>query len=192
MVRSNLAVLLAERNLKISKVSADTGISRTTLTALTSNYSKGIQFDTLNALCMYLKTQPEQLISFVPVDFRLWHCNFVGNHVPYRDNQLTVDLVLYFNGKNIDCKMTGSLRYTVPKGRIGSVTINLSLPPTTANETIMQSNLALINAFKQLPVPFLRDLEYHIQEQFVDLIYGERLPDDDYDYKLSWPDEFAL
>lgn len=68
MVRCNLAVLLAERNLKISKVSAETGISRTTLTALSLNRSQGIQFDTLNTLCMYLQVTPSDIISAIPID----------------------------------------------------------------------------------------------------------------------------
>lgn len=71
MIRSNLAILLAERNLKITKVSADTGISRTTLTALCNHYSKGIQFDTLNELCLYLDIAVADLITFIPVDVEI-------------------------------------------------------------------------------------------------------------------------
>lgn len=61
MIKCNLAVLLAERNLKISEVSKRTGISRTTLTALTQNQSKGIQFDTFDKLCTTLKISPNDL-----------------------------------------------------------------------------------------------------------------------------------
>lgn len=68
MIRSNLAVLLAERNLRISRVSADTGISRTTLTALSSNNFQGIQMDTLNQLCQYLNVRPESILHYVPFD----------------------------------------------------------------------------------------------------------------------------
>ena len=68
MIQCNLAVLLAERNLKISKVASDTGISRTTLTSLVNNYSQGIQFDTLNSLCVYLRITPEKLFSFAPFE----------------------------------------------------------------------------------------------------------------------------
>ena len=53
MIHCNLATLLAQRNLKISKVYQDTGISRTTLTALAYNHAQGIQFETLNTLCTY-------------------------------------------------------------------------------------------------------------------------------------------
>ena len=63
MIKSNLKILLAKRNLKITKVSNDTGISRTTLTSLASNYAKGIQFDTLENLCNYLKISPNDLFT---------------------------------------------------------------------------------------------------------------------------------
>jgi|GEM_PF-1065564 len=68
MLLCNLAVLLAERRLKISKVSADTGISRTTLTSLVNGSSQGLQFDTLNNLCVYLRVNPSQFFAFVPFD----------------------------------------------------------------------------------------------------------------------------
>ena len=66
MLKCNLAVLLAERNLKITKVSRDTGISRTTLTSLANNYSQGIQFETLDTLCAYLKITPADFFCYSP------------------------------------------------------------------------------------------------------------------------------
>ena len=66
MIKSNLKVILAENNLRVSKVANDTGISRTTLTALSENHSKGIQLDTMNKLCKYLKILPSEL--FLNID----------------------------------------------------------------------------------------------------------------------------
>lgn len=71
MVDSNLAVLLAERNLKITRVSRDTGISRTTLTALCNDYTGGIKFDTLNVLCKYLKITPQEFFNYSPYDYEI-------------------------------------------------------------------------------------------------------------------------
>lgn len=71
MLKTNLAVLLAERDLRITKVAEDTGISRTTLTSLASNSSQGIQFDTLNRLCIYLQVTPERFFSFIPYEVNL-------------------------------------------------------------------------------------------------------------------------
>lgn len=63
MIKCNLAVILAERGLKISDVAKETGISRTTLTALSHNYGKGIQFDTLNELCEYFNLPVSALLT---------------------------------------------------------------------------------------------------------------------------------
>ena len=68
MLMSNLAVLLAERRLRISRVATDTGISRTTLTALSQNDFKGVQVDTMNTLCQYLNVTIGQFFEFVPFD----------------------------------------------------------------------------------------------------------------------------
>lgn len=68
MIISNLDALLKERKLKISIVAADTGISRTTLTALCNNTGKGIQFDTANALCIYLNVSMSDLFTSIPFD----------------------------------------------------------------------------------------------------------------------------
>lgn len=62
MVRCNLAKLLEERNLKITKVSKDTGISRTTLTSLAKGHSKGFSYDVLDSLCYYLKVGIGELL----------------------------------------------------------------------------------------------------------------------------------
>lgn len=71
MIESNLSVLLAERNLKITKVSRDTGISRTTLTALCYDHTAGIKFETLDTLCRYLSITPQEFFNYNPYDYRI-------------------------------------------------------------------------------------------------------------------------
>lgn len=94
MVRCNLSVLLAERNLKITRVCKDTGLSRTTLTYLANNYSKGIQYDTLNKLCAYLQVLPGELISFVPVDISHLNVLRTGD----KNEQLEIELEITHRG----------------------------------------------------------------------------------------------
>lgn len=76
MIFSNLKVLLAQRNISISKMSADTNISRTTLTALCTNKSTGIQFDTLDTICSYLNVLPSDVILFSPYSVELSKDNY--------------------------------------------------------------------------------------------------------------------
>lgn len=55
MVDNRLAILMAERLVKITEISKVTGISRTTLTNLYYKRAKGISFNVLNELCEYFK-----------------------------------------------------------------------------------------------------------------------------------------
>lgn len=83
MIISNLEELLKERKLKISKVAADTGISRTTLTALCNNTGKGIQFDTANELCIYLNVGISDLFTSIPFDITVINSSTLESNTPY-------------------------------------------------------------------------------------------------------------
>ncbi len=54
VINNKISATLAGRLLKISQVSRDTGISRTTLTNLYYRRSKAVSFDTLDKLCKSL------------------------------------------------------------------------------------------------------------------------------------------
>lgn len=69
MIFCNLKMLLSARNLRISRVANDTGISRTTLTSLSQNDLKGVQLTTLDTLCQYLEIDPKQFFEYHPFTF---------------------------------------------------------------------------------------------------------------------------
>lgn len=71
MIRCNLSILMAERNIKMSQLVSETGISKTALTDLVYNRSKAIQFNTINKLCIFLDVTPSELISFFPFDLSI-------------------------------------------------------------------------------------------------------------------------
>lgn len=73
MIKNNFNELVAQRKLKITRISNDTGISRPTLNALTRDDGKGIQYDTLNTLCNYFSITPCEFFSYIPFDI---HYNF--------------------------------------------------------------------------------------------------------------------
>lgn len=80
MIKHNLKVILAENNIRISKLANDTGIARTTISALCENHSKGIQLDTMDKLCRYLKVTPADLFVYAPVDIspKVFDLNVIG------------------------------------------------------------------------------------------------------------------
>lgn len=53
-VKNNLSTLLGERRLRISDVARDTGLSRTTLTALYYERGDAVSYRVLGILCEYL------------------------------------------------------------------------------------------------------------------------------------------
>lgn len=71
MIYCNLSGLMANKKVNISEVSRATGISRTTLTSLYYNYFKGIQNDTLDALCKYFNINTDKLLMFSRYDFQV-------------------------------------------------------------------------------------------------------------------------
>ena len=57
---------MAERQTKISTISDDTGISRTTLTNLKYHRASRIDFKTLDTLCQYLRIAPGEFFEYKP------------------------------------------------------------------------------------------------------------------------------
>ncbi|ABF38849.1 TPA: helix-turn-helix transcriptional regulator [Streptococcus pyogenes] len=71
LIKNRLAELLAQRQLKITKVAKDTGISRNTITATAQNDGTMIKLETIDILCNYLGVTPAEFFEFIPVLFDL-------------------------------------------------------------------------------------------------------------------------
>lgn len=192
MVRCNLSVLLAERGLKITKVSKDTGISRTTLTALSSNTSQGIQFETLNTLCLYLKIHASDLISFVPVNLSVKDTEYY----PDAEESDTVDdLVIHlelFDGimthaRDLWCETTIQLN---DQGQSESALIYVQLFHDGKEDD--KKNELTISTLQQLPQAFLSDLEKEIETAALARLKTRYAFSDDFRHSFSWHREFGL
>lgn len=81
-IRNKLAVLMAERRLKLTQVSRETGISRTSLVDVYYNRSKMIKLSTINSLCQYLKVTPAEFFAYDPhpTDEHWYYDSWRGNH----------------------------------------------------------------------------------------------------------------
>lgn len=171
MMRCNLAILLAERNLKITKVSNDTGISRTTLTSLYYNHAKGIQFDTYNTLCSYLKITPDRLMSYTPVDIE-----FIFFNVNTIDISVRTPVSKCINQLRLDTNINDDAN------KIHELHIWVGLFEAT-NKEEQENNEITLSAFKSLSPAFTSDLEseiissiltdYDVPEDFTVQFYWE-------------------
>lgn len=64
MIKSNLAVLLAERKLRVADLVKETGINKSTLYKLYNDESVRIDFETIDKICMALDIGVGELLVF--------------------------------------------------------------------------------------------------------------------------------
>jgi putative transcriptional regulator len=193
-------LLFAERNLRITKVSEDTGISRTTLTALSNNTNQGIQFDTLNKLCIYLQITPEQFFSFLPYDI------YVRLDKIYED-QFLITLSITEKGKKSTFTFyaitTIDYRFFLEDDESGTtgkeiskldIEIEISNPAyqdtKEAIDDTAKQNYLLIKQFAQAPFWFRQEVENRVVDEIA-LHYHDEIPDSEEEYTItvSWPSE---
>ena len=65
-IKSRLAVILAEREMKLTELEEITGISLNNLSILKTGKAKAVRFSTLNEVCKALHCQPGDLLQYVP------------------------------------------------------------------------------------------------------------------------------
>ena len=160
VVYCNLSVLLAERHLKISKVSADTGISRTTLTVLAFNRWQGIRSDTIDTLCEYLDISVGDLLVYLPVNIALAGCRYdIGNG--------TADLAFDCNDSDfsgtIHCGATVELDGYPFSGDAATVRTTIAEYPAHGDKQ-KRENKILETIFRQLPPTVISLLKFLIED----------------------------
>ena len=65
-IKTKLAVILAEKEMKLSALEEKTGISLNNLSILKTGKAKAVRFSTLNEVCKALNCQPGDLLQYVP------------------------------------------------------------------------------------------------------------------------------
>lgn len=70
-IKVNLAVVLAQQNVKSKDLAEYIGITEANLSLLKQGKVKGIRFDTLEAICRYLQCQPGDVLVFEPDEARV-------------------------------------------------------------------------------------------------------------------------
>ncbi|WP_276913132.1 helix-turn-helix domain-containing protein [Aneurinibacillus aneurinilyticus] len=66
MIRCRLGDIMKERGLTNKEVVTLTGVSRNTITSLSANATKRIDYDTFNGICKGLNVSPAELFEYIP------------------------------------------------------------------------------------------------------------------------------
>lgn len=177
MLICNLNKLMAERNLKITKIAKDTGISRTTLTSLANNYSQGIQFDTLNSLCMYLNVNINEFFEYIPFDiyvlpsFEIDTTNFF---------YLNINILIKENLFSYTCKLFFELKYSKEDSTVFLKLIKVENIDDFKSFYSKLTPMLLISFEDKL----INNIGVFTEETFTDYFYNEN--DGAINYKFNW------
>lgn len=66
MIRCNLHKLMFERGLRVADITRDTGLNRSTLTALSKNTAQKVELLVVEDLCRYLGCTAGELFEYIP------------------------------------------------------------------------------------------------------------------------------
>jgi len=65
-IKSKLAVVLAEKEMRLTELEEKTGISLNNLSILKTGKAKAVRFSTLNEVCKALNCQPGDILRYIP------------------------------------------------------------------------------------------------------------------------------
>lgn len=185
MIYCNLSVLLAERQIKISKISEDTGISRTTITALALNHWQGVRSDTMNTLCKYLEVSVGDIFHFLPFDIEFLNCDYDDvNKSAWIYFKCSLDT---FEGE-IGCYAYIDIEDShIPHGGRYGVILTVDIEEQDVeNPEQERENLILETIFTNLPHSVIINLENEIFSALVDEIILET------DAQQKYPEDVTL
>ena len=147
MIKCNLAVLLAERELKMADIIKDTSLSKTAIRGLYYNTSKGIQFETLDKICEYLKVSAGDLLVHYYFDYKITKFTLHNN------NTFSCEIALTLKNKTL----TGELEIST------NITEYLFDDPSSNVPISMDIYIyypkEIYEEFKKVPLLFSKEIE---------------------------------
>lgn len=146
MIKNRLAILLAERQLKITKVAKDTGISRNTITSTVQNDGSMIKLDTIETLCNYLNVEPKDFFDYSPYNFFIKGCQ-----MSFEKNEMEFNLVATLKNKvNSKTVYHSKLEYFINESKVENL-FELSqneFENLFNNSDILKKTIKIVATFK--------------------------------------------
>ncbi len=195
MILCNLESLIADKKTSILEVSNDTGISRTTLTALKNNSFQGIQLETINTLCKYFAIGIERLLIFTKYDFE-FSCSL-------SPLLATITIDVAFSGMSRSCELDADIHLKKAGDKLiieAEVFEATMIQPTSEDsaeilplfETTIDNNRFIKRVFSELDPIFKAYIRFKIQESIICSL-REKYCDDIkvYDMFIDFPEELS-
>lgn len=66
MIKINLDILLIKRNMTVTQLAEEVGITQANISILKTGKAKAIRFSTLEKICQVLNCQPGDILEYIP------------------------------------------------------------------------------------------------------------------------------
>ncbi|EGQ2896187.1 helix-turn-helix transcriptional regulator, partial [Staphylococcus pseudintermedius] len=172
---------LFERDIKIVRISKETGISRNTITNTASNNSEMLQMNTINKICRYLDITPCEFFDYIPIDIDVtfyeddkidivddWSLDSGEYRIKF-DVDLLLDIDIEGRKQKIDSKII------VENTVITSFPFQDIMLSIQTNDTQMQE---LISIFNTIPKEFKKLIYKNLIERYKEFILEHIDPND--------------
>lgn len=187
MIRNNLAILMSERGIKNSFLSAKTGISKNTISATASNEGKMIQLETINKICHVLEVSPCEFFSYLPydVEIKVFPEDMVVQDLKVGTDEIGLPILQPFiTNIKLDVFMSKvSLHKTIDFNMTGILQSQVNLfknePPHFTISFDGENSEQYTEFWRDIPTPFQKDIEKSLREK----IYKELQT-----YIMDYPD----
>lgn len=118
MIRTRLAQLMLERNVKAYHLANETGIARSTISRISNNKSEKLDLESINKLCSYLRCTPADFFEYTPFDFS-FSAGYEGeltsqdpsNNILYNENAFLIINVHQQLNKISSIEFNGTVEY---------------------------------------------------------------------------------
>ena len=178
MIRTTLAILMAQRNERQDEISEITGISKATLSNIANNKTAGIQYENLDKLALYFGIPVSELFEYYPLSVEPYMYDEIHTE-PHSDNQ--VELVVRSESDNrfSDSKFYFGMAMNVISNSMHktSYELNIEVPYPMQNVIVHGENNILQEIQNRLPLGFKKQLTNQIQD-FIQKNFAEKISSD--------------
>ena len=166
MLINRLAILLAERTMSGARLASDTGIAQSTISKITSNKSKQVDYETVNKICNSLGITANEFFDYSPIDYEIkYFCEedtgdiftfikILDRDIPVATLEYKVNFEFYINTNRPD------IPFEIDEIKRESDKVNM----VTVKASLEKQNKETYEKFVQLPSNLLQVVGMNIKE----------------------------
>ena len=189
MIRTTLAILMAQRNERQDEISEITGISKATLSNIANNKTAGIQYENLDKLALYFGIPVSELFEYYPLSVEPYMYDEIHTE-PHSDNQVELVVRNESDDRFSDSKFYFGMAMNVISNSMHKTSYELNIEVPYVKQGVQdvvfvrdEDNI-LHKIQNTLPLGFKKQLTNQIQD-FIQKNFAEKISSDGFTGTLT-------